>query len=72
MKQRGGFARSIIHENLSEEKYRRRHRDKRNKQQHHHRYRKGRGVLDVGFFLPLHWADKHDPDEDKGHRGNHD
>ena len=72
MKQRGGFARSIIHENLSEEKYRRRHRDKRNKQQHHHRYRKGRGVLDVGFFFPLHRTDKHDPDEDKGHRGNHD
>ena len=67
MKQRGGFTRSIIHENLSEEKYRRRHRDKRNKQQHHHRYRKGRGVLDVGFFFPFHRADKHDPDEDKGH-----
>jgi hypothetical protein len=52
MKQRRAFARSIIHENLSEEKHRGRYRDKRNKQQHHHRYRKGRGVLNVGFSSP--------------------
>jgi hypothetical protein len=53
MKQRRAFVRSIIHENLSEEKHRGCHRDKRNKQQHHHRYCKRRGVLHVGFFLPF-------------------
>ncbi len=70
MKQRWGFARSIIHENLSEEQHRRGHRDKRDQQQdHHHDGKRGR-ILYVGFFLSLHRADKHDPDENEGHGGN--
>ena len=60
----------ISHENLSEEKHRGRHRDKRDQQQHHHHDGKRGGVLNVGFFLSLHWADKHDPDEKEGHGGN--